>query len=100
MYGLTELRRLALLKLALELGLPLDAAVAVLDAPRRATTLDRPPTALLNSRSDRQGTVGSGVPHPGVAVPAGHPANECCNMVGALDRLIAGGQVDELANGS
>jgi len=45
MYGLTELRRLALLKLALELGLPLDAAVAVLDAPRRATTLDRPPTA-------------------------------------------------------
>lgn len=96
MYGPDELRRLAFIKISHRLGLPLDAAAAVLDAP----------TALWRQRVREQlGQLDDVIAQTRIAqvflrhalmCPADHPARECPTMMGALDRLADGMSLDEL----
>lgn len=98
MYGPDELRRLALLKIFHGLGLPLDAAAAVLDAPseqwretvrEQITDLDR---VIARARGAQRFLTHA------LHCPADHPARECPTMTGALDRLVDGMSVEQLAD--
>jgi DNA-binding transcriptional MerR regulator len=97
MYGPEELRRLAFLKIVHSLGVPLDTGAAVLDAPSeqwRATVreqlrdLDR---IIAQARAAKQFLTHA------LHCPTDHPARDCANMTGALDRLVDGLSVEELA---
>ena len=97
MYGPDELRRLALLKIFHGLGVPLDTAAAVLDAPSahwrqtvrdQIAELDR---VIARARGAQQFLIHA------LGCPTDHPARECPTMTGALDRLVDGMTVEELA---
>lgn len=97
MYGPAELRRLAFLKIVHQLGLPLDTAAAVLDAPadrwreavlEQITELDR---VIERAKGAQQFLTHA------LHCPTEHPARECATMTGALDRLVSGASVAELA---
>ncbi|UUO00457.1 MerR family transcriptional regulator [Mycolicibacterium novocastrense] len=97
MYGADELRRLALLKIFNKLGLPLDTAAAVLDAPspqwrelvrRQISQLD---DVIAQARGAQQFLTHA------LHCPADHPARECPTMTNALDRLVDGVSVEQLA---
>ena len=97
MYGSEEMRRLAFLKIAHRLGLPLDTAAAVLDAPseqwhgtvrEQITGLDR---VIAQARSAQEFLTHA------LRCPTDHPARDCATMIGALDRLVDGTSVDQLA---
>lgn len=97
MYGPEEMRRLAFLKIAIRLGLPLDTAAAVLDAPseqRRGTVRDQ--IAELDRVIAQARGAQQFLTHA-LNCPTDHPARECATMIGALDRLVAGTIVEELA---
>ncbi|NOQ98923.1 MerR family transcriptional regulator [Mycolicibacterium fortuitum] len=99
MYGPEELRRLALLKIVNRLGLPLDTAAAVLDAPGeqwRATVREQI-AALDRVIAQAQGAQ-QFLTHA-LRCPKDHPARECATMIEALDRLVDGMSVEELAAG-
>lgn len=97
MYGPDEMRRLAFLKLAHGLGLPLDTAAAVLDAPGRQwrQTVREQIEALDRVIAQAQGAQQFLV--HALSCPAEHPARACATMVGTLDRLVAGVSVEQLA---
>lgn len=97
MYGPAELRRLAFLTIAQRLGIPLDTAAAVLDAPGarwrstvrdRITELDR----LIEQARGAQMFLGHAL-----ECPTEHPARQCSTMIAALDRLLSGITVEQLA---
>jgi DNA-binding transcriptional MerR regulator len=97
MYGPEELRRLAFIKLAHRLGLPLQTAAAVLDDPgpswretvrRQIDELD----AVIAQAQSAQ----SFLTHA-LSCPTEHPARECATMMAALDSLVAGTTVEALA---
>lgn len=97
MYGLDELRRLAFLKIVHRLGLPLDTAAAVLDAPSerwrdtvrdQIVELDR---VIAQARAAQQFLTHA------LHCPADHPTRDCASMTGALDRLVDGMSVEALA---
>lgn len=97
MYGLEELRRLAFLKIVHRLGLPLDTAAAVLDAPsgqwrdtvrEQIVELDR---VIAQARAAQHFLTHA------LHCPTEHPTRDCANMTGALDRLVDGMSVEELA---
>ncbi|KUI42934.1 MerR family transcriptional regulator [Mycobacterium sp. GA-1199] len=97
MYGADELRRLALLKIFNKLGLPLDTAAAVLDAPspqwrelvrRQISQLD---DVIAQARGAQQFLTHA------LHCPSEHPARECPTMTNALDRLVDGVSVEQLA---
>jgi len=97
MYGPEELRRLAFLKIAHRLGLPLDTAAAVLDAPGeqwrdtvRGQIADRD-RVIDQARAAQQFLTHA------LNCPTDHPARECPTMIGALDRLVDGVSVEQLA---
>jgi DNA-binding transcriptional MerR regulator len=97
MYGPEELRRLALLKIVHRLGLPLDTAAAVLDAPGdqwRATV--RAQIAELDRLIAQAQGAQQFLTHA-LRCPSDHPARDCATMMGALDRLVDGMSVEELA---
>lgn len=96
MYGTEQLRRLAFLKIVHRLGVPLDVAAAVLDAPGeqwrdsvrdQLADLDR---VIAQARAAQQFLTHA------LNCPTDHPARECATMTGALDRLIDGMSVEEL----
>ncbi|WP_102143445.1 MerR family transcriptional regulator [Mycobacterium hubeiense] len=97
MYGPEELRRLALLKIFQRLGLPLDTAAAVLDAPSEDW---RPRVCQQIAELDEVIAQAKGaqlfLTHA-LHCPTDHPARECATMIGALDRLVDGTPVDQLA---
>lgn len=97
MYGSEELRRLAFVKLAHRLGLPLDTAAAVLDAPsprwRRAV---RQQIAELAEVIAQARGAQLFLTHA-LNCPTGHPTRECATMIEALDRLVEGTTIDQLA---
>lgn len=97
MYGPEELRRLALLKIVNRLGLPLDTAAAVLDAPSEQwrETVREQIAALDRVIAQAQGAQ-QFLMHA-LRCPKDHPARECETMIGALDRLVDGMSVEELA---
>lgn len=97
MYGPEELRRLAFLKIVHRLGLPLDTAAAVLDAPsdqwrqtvrEQIAELDR---VIAQAQGAQQFLTHA------LHCPTDHPARDCATMTGALDRLVDGMSVEDLA---
>jgi DNA-binding transcriptional MerR regulator len=97
MYGSEELRRLAFIKIAHRLGLPLDTAAAVLDAPGpewRQTV--RQQIAQLDEVIAQAQGAQLFLTHA-LHCPTDHPARECATMIGALDRLVGGVSVEQLA---
>lgn len=97
MYGPDELRRLAFLKIAHRLGLPLDTAVSVLDAPSEQwRNTVRGQLAELDRVIARARTAQQFLTHA-LQCPTDHPARECATMIGSLDRLVAGTSVDQIA---
>lgn len=97
MYGSDELRRLAFLKVVHRLGVPLDIAAAVLDAPSeqwrdsirgQLADLDR---VIAQARAAQQFLTHA------LNCPTDHPVRECVTLTGALDRLVGGMSVEELA---
>jgi len=97
MYGPEELRRLAFIKVAQRLGLPLRTAAAVLDAPGpswRQTVrrqIDELDAVIAQARGAQ-----SFFTHA-LNCPTEHPARECATMMAALDSLVAGTPVEALA---
>ncbi len=97
MYGPEELRRLAFLKIAHDLGLPLDTAAAILDAPDpqwRQTV--RQQIAELDTMIAKAQGAQKFLTHA-LNCPTNHPARDCATMIATLDRLVDGTTVDQLA---
>jgi DNA-binding transcriptional MerR regulator len=97
MYGPDELRRLAFIKIAQHLGVPLRTAAAVLDAPGPAW---RPIVDEQIAELDRviaQARMAQDFLTHALHCPADHPARQCPNMIAALDSLVDGLTIDELA---
>ena len=97
MYATTELRRLAFVKIAGQLGLPLTAAAAVLNAPSpqwRHTAREQ--LIELDSLIERA-QAARGFIRAAIDCPADHPANECRVMIEALDQVLAGATLAEIA---
>jgi DNA-binding transcriptional MerR regulator len=96
MYGTDELRRLALIKIFHRLGIPLDTAAAVLDAPSpQWRELVREQIAHLDEVIAQAQGAQLFLTHA-LHCPTDHPARECSRMTGALDRLVDGMTVDQL----
>ncbi|MGW4844943.1 helix-turn-helix domain-containing protein [Nocardia brasiliensis] len=96
MYNTDQMRRLAFIKVGQSLGLPLDTAGAVLDAPspewrdllaQQITDLDQ---VIAQAR-----TAQTFLTHA-LHCPADHPARECPTMRTALDQLLAGTPLSQL----
>ncbi|MFV9636704.1 MerR family transcriptional regulator [Mycobacterium neumannii] len=97
MYGIDELRRLALLKIFNKLGLPLDTAAAVLDAPSpQWRELVRQQIGQLDEVIAQARGAQQFLTHA-MHCPTDHPARQCPTMTGALDRLVDGASVEQLA---
>jgi len=96
MYAADELRRLAFIKVAQRLGLPLNTAAAVLDAPGpqwRQTV--RQQIAELDDVIAQAQAAQLFLTHA-LNCPSNHPARECPTMIATLDRLIDGTTVEQL----
>lgn len=96
MYGHDELRRLAFIKIALRLGIPLGTAAAILDAPGlhwretvrgHLTTLD---SLIAQAKGAR-----AFLTHA-LDCPRPHPTQDCPTMIDALDQLVYGAPVEDL----
>jgi DNA-binding transcriptional MerR regulator len=97
MYGLDELRRLAFIQIFNRLGVPLDTAAAVLDAPSpRWREIVREQIVQLDEVIAQAQGAQMFLTHA-LHCPTDHPARECPTMTGALDRLVEGMTVDQLA---
>ncbi|MGH3328557.1 MAG: MerR family transcriptional regulator [Streptomycetales bacterium] len=97
MYGTAELRRLALIRIVQQLGLGLDTADAVLDAPsERWREVVRDQDAALAALIARAEGARKFLTHA-ASCPSEHPARDCPYLVGTLDRLIAGTSLEQLA---
>jgi DNA-binding transcriptional MerR regulator len=97
MYGSDELRRLAFIKIFHRLGLPLETAAAVLDAPSpQWRDVVREQIAQLDEVIAQAQGAQRFLTHA-MNCPTDHPARECGTMTGALDRLVEGMSVDQLA---
>ncbi|HWF70996.1 MAG TPA: MerR family transcriptional regulator [Mycobacterium sp.] len=97
MYGSEELRRLAFVKIAHRLGLPLETAAAVLDSPGpqwRQTVREQ--IAELDDVIAHARAAQTFLTHA-MNCPTDHPARQCATMIAALDRLVDGTSVDALA---
>ncbi len=96
MYGPEELRRLAFIKIAQRLGLPLDTAAAVLDAsgPQWRQTV-RQQIAELDQVIAQAQAAQTFLTHA-LNCPTNHPARECATMIATLDRLVDGTAVDQV----
>lgn len=97
MYGADELRRLAFIKIAQHLGIPLQTAAAVLDTPgHNWRPVVQQQIAELN-RIITQAKLAQDFLTHALHCPADHPARQCPNMIAALDSLVTGTTIDELA---
>jgi DNA-binding transcriptional MerR regulator len=97
MYSAEQLRRLAFIKIANRLGLPLQTAAAVLDAPSpqwRQTV--RQQIVELDEVIAQAQTAQTFLAHA-LNCPTEHPARECATMIATLDRLVAGTPIDRIA---
>jgi DNA-binding transcriptional MerR regulator len=96
MYSAEQLRRLAFIKIVNRLGLPLQTAAAVLDAPgpQWRETL-RQQIAELDQLIAQAQTAQTFLAHA-LNCPTEHPARECATMIATLDRLVAGTPIDRL----
>ncbi|MFI5508365.1 MerR family transcriptional regulator [Mycobacterium sp. NPDC051804] len=98
MYGADELRRLAFIKIFQQLGVSLDTAAAVLDAPApQWRGLVREQISALDEVVRQARGAQQFLTHA-LQCPTEHPARECPTMMGALDRLVDGMSVAQLAD--
>ncbi len=97
LFGSDELRRLAFVKIAQRLGLPLETAAAVLDAPgpQWRQSVREQIAQLDNVIADAR--VAQNFLTHALNCPTEHPARQCGTMIAALDCLVQGTTVDELA---
>lgn len=96
MYTSEELRRLAFLKLANRLGIPLAAAAVVLDAPSPQWRQTAREQIVELEELVAQAQAARTFLTNALECPTDHPATQCSVMIRALDRLIAGTPVEEL----
>jgi len=96
MYSPEELRRLAFIKIFQQLGIGLDTAAAILDAPdpewreavaRQIAHLDE---VIARARGAQRFLAHA------LDCPAEHPVRDCPTMTAALDRLVGGASIDRL----
>ena len=96
MYAADELRRLAFIKVAQRLGLPLSTSAAGLDAPGpRWRQTVRQQIAELDQVIAQAQAARMFLTHA-LNCPTEHPARECPTMIAALDRLVDGATVEQL----
>ena len=90
LYGRDELRRLAFIKIAHRLGIPLETAAAILDAPDQQwrETVRHQIAALDELIKQAQGAQ-TFLTHA-MNCQHAHPARDCPNMTAALDELVDG----------
>lgn len=96
MYGSDELRRVAFLTLAQRLGIPLDTAPAVLDAPRpqwRSAVRDQ--IAALDRLIEQARGAKMFLDHS-LDCHTEHPTRQCPSMIAALDLLLSGITIEQL----
>lgn len=97
LYGTDELRRLAFLRLMYQLGVSLDAAATVLDAPsptwRQTVTQQIAALDQLIARATGARTLLTHTLH----CPHDQPTRECSSLIATLDRLLEGTTFDQLA---
>lgn len=97
MYGQDDLRRLAFIKIFHQLGVSLDTAAAVLDAPAHEwreivrEQISELEDVVTLARGAQQFLTNA------LKCPTEHPASECPTMTSALDRLVEGMTVAQLA---
>jgi DNA-binding transcriptional MerR regulator len=97
LYGSDELRRLAFIHIVQRLGISLDTAAAILDAPSdqwRETVRDQ--IAALEQQIAWARGAQQFLTHA-LHCPVEHPARECPDMIQTLDRLVAGMTFEQLA---
>jgi DNA-binding transcriptional MerR regulator len=90
LYGRDELRRLAFIKIAHRLGIPLETAAAIMDAPGqewRETVRDQ--IAALDELIKQAQSAQTFLSHA-LNCPSTHPTRDCPTMTGALDELVDG----------
>jgi DNA-binding transcriptional MerR regulator len=90
LYGRDELRRLAFIKIAHRLGISLETAAAIMDAPGqewRETVRDQ--IAALDELIKQAQSAQTFLSHA-LNCPHAHPTRECPTMTGALDELVDG----------
>lgn len=98
MYGSEDLRRLAFIKIFHQLGVSLETAAAVLDAPAPQwreivrEQIDQLDDVIRQAQGAQQFLTHA------LQCPTEHPARECPTMTGALDRLVDGMSVAQLAD--
>jgi DNA-binding transcriptional MerR regulator len=96
-YDAEALRRLALIQMLQRLGIELEVAASILDAPsaawrkRVAEQMAVVDALLLEARLAREFLAHT------LACPAAHPTRQCPVMCELLDRRVAGASLDELA---
>lgn len=96
MYGPDELRRLAFIQIALRLGIPLQTAAAIFDAPGpRWRDAVREHLATLDHLIELAHGAQTFLTHA-LECPAERPTRDCPNMLEALDLLVAGAPMDRL----
>ena len=98
MYGSDDLRRLAFIKIFHQLGVSLDTAAAVLDAPApQWREVVREQISHLDEVIRQAQGAQQFLTHA-LHCPTDHPARECPTMTGALDRLVDGMTLAQLAD--
>lgn len=97
MYGADDLRRLAFIKIFHQLGVSLDTAAAVLDAPAPQwrevvrEQIDQLDEVIRQAQGAQQFLTHA------LQCPTEHPARECPTMTSALDKLVDGMTVAQVA---
>jgi DNA-binding transcriptional MerR regulator len=90
LYGRDELRRLAFIKIAHRLGIPLETTAAIMDAPGqqwRETVRDQ--IAALDDLIKQAQAAQTFLTHA-LNCPHTHPIRDCPTMTGVLDELVDG----------
>lgn len=97
-YSPADLRRLAFIKIAKELGVPLETAAAVLDeSSEQWRTVVAGQITELDELIARAQTAKAFLTHARLC-PAQHPVRDCPVLTGVLDQLLDGASLEQIAS--
>ena len=97
-YGPQELRRLAFIQVARELGVSLDTAAAVLDEESGTWhAAIREQISVLEDLITRAQSAKAFLAHA-LMCPEEHPVRNCPVLTGMLDRLLDGASLEQIAS--